>query len=335
MPHLAKKRCLAVALTLLAALVLTPSAARADHHEEADPPQHPGYTILAACNHTRRIAIIDADGATQWQREVHTIHDLHHLPSGNILYQDSFTHLIEVNPENDDIVWEYDAANTNRDGDERVEVHAFQRLDDGTTMIAESGPARIIEVDHAGNITHEIALQVDHPNAHSDTRLARKLDNGHYLVCHERDGAVREYDADGDVVWDYDIPLFDRERAGGHGLDAFGNQTFAALRLENGNTLIATGNGHSVIEVNPDQEIVWHLAQDDLEGIRLAWVTTLQVLPNGNIILGNCHAGPDYPQIIEITRDKEVVWTFHDFERFGDALSNSQILDEDTKPHHR
>ena len=57
-----------------------------------------------------------------------------------------------------------------------------------------------------------------------------------------------------------------------------------------------------------------------------AWVTTLHVLPNGNIVIGNCHAGPDNPQLIEVTRDKKVVWTFKDFKQFGDATSNSQVL---------
>ena len=56
-----------------------------------------------------------------------------------------------------------------------VEVHAFQRLENGLTMIAESGPARLIEVDREGRVQHEIRLRVNHPGAHSDTRLARKL----------------------------------------------------------------------------------------------------------------------------------------------------------------
>jgi hypothetical protein len=176
-------------------------------------------------------------------------------------------------------------------------------------------------------LLREIKLMVDQPSTHSDTRLARKLANGHYLVCHERDGAVREYDADGKVIWEYRVPLFGQEPKPGHGPEAFGNQAFAAVRLASGNTLLSTGNGHSVLEVTPEKEIVWSLHQRDLPGIVLAWVTTLEVRPNSNIVLGNCHAGPDQPQIIEVTRDKQVVWKFHDFERFGNALSNSQVLD--------
>ena len=79
-------------------------------------------------------------------------------------------------------------------------------------------------------------------------------------------------------------------------------------------------------EVTPEKEIVWHLAQHDLEGITLAWVTTLQVLPNGHLVIGNCHAGPGNPQLVEVDRNKQVVWTFKDLKHFGDATSNSQVL---------
>jgi hypothetical protein len=129
------------------------------------------------------------------------------------------------------------------------------------------------------------------------------------------------------VVWEYEVPLFGKAKKGGHGAEAWGNSLFSALRLASGNTLIATGNGHSVIEVTPGKEIVWHLKQDELEGVKLAWVTTLQVLKNGNIVIGNCHAGKEQPQIVEITREKKVVWSFQDFKNFGDATSNSWVIE--------
>jgi len=185
-------------------------------------------------------------------------------------------------------VWEYDAGKMNGNEGKRVEVHAFQRLDNGLTMIAESGTARIIEVDKTGGIQHEIKLKVNHPSTHSDTRLVRKIANGHYLVAHESDGAVREYDGDGKIVWEYEVPLFDQERKGGHGPEAYGNSVFSAIRLSNGNTLIGGGNGHRVLEVTPQKEIVWRVEQKDLPGITLAWVTRVERLPNGNTLIGNC-----------------------------------------------
>jgi len=60
--------------------------------------------------------------------------------------------------------------------------------------------------------------------------------------------------------------------------------------------------------------------------ITLAWVTRVQRLPNGNTLLGNCHAGPDNPQFIEVTPEKKVVWTFKDFKNFGNSMPVQAIL---------
>ena len=86
-----------------------------------------------------------------------------------------------------------------------------------------------------------------------------------------------------------------------------------------------------MIEVDPSEKIVWSIGHDELPGIRLAWVTTLQLLPNGNLVVGNCHAGPENPQLFEVTRDKKVVWTFKDFKNFGNGLAASQLLGVDGK----
>jgi hypothetical protein len=170
-------------------------------------------------------------------------------------------------------------------------------------------------------------LTVDKPNPHRDTRMVRKLDNGHYLVCHEGDGVVREYDKVGKVVWSYTLDLAGRPRSPGHGPEGHGTEVFGAIRLPNGNTMIAGGNNNRVLDVNPEGKIVWSIGHDELPGIRLAWVTTLQLLPNGNLIVGNTHAGPDNPQLFEVTRAKKVVWTFKDFKNFGNDTVAAQVLD--------
>jgi outer membrane protein assembly factor BamB len=275
-----------------------------------------------------RLAIVGAAGKIEWEMPWGGIHDIHVLDNGHILVQQGAAKVAEIDPQTRQVVWSYDAATQNGNSGKRVEVHAFQPLGDGRLLIAESGTARLIEIDRNGKLLKEIKLKVEHPNAHSDTRLVRKLKNGHYLVCHEADGCVREYSAAGDVVWQFDIPLFGKQRKPGHGPEAFGNQVFGAVRLPNGNTLIATGNGHSVLEVTPDKQIVWKIEQHDLPHITLAWVTTLEVLPNGHYVIGNCHAGPDNPLLIELDpKTKQVVWTFDQFAAFGNSAPNSQLLD--------
>jgi hypothetical protein len=287
----------------------------------------PNRRVLGGDDSTRRLAIIAPDGNVDWEIKVSAIHDAHLLPNGNILTQQGWTKIVEITPDKK-TVWEYDAAKSNGNAGKPVEVHAFQRLDNGLTMIAESGSARIIEVDKDGKIQHGIKLKVNHPATHSDTRLVRKIANGNYLVAHENDGAVREYDPAGKIVWEYEVPLFGQEKKGGHGPEAFGNSVFSASRLPNGNTLIGAGNGHSVLEVTPAKEIVWKITQNDLPGITLAWVTRVERLPNGNTLIGNCHAGPDNPQLIEVTPEKKVVWTFKDFKNFGNSMPVTVALEK-------
>ena len=292
----------------------------------------PTRRFIASDSSQKRIAIIAEDGSIEWERKTGPLHDLHVLPNGHVLFQDSWTHVLEVDPLSDKTIWEYEARNAPGNVGRRIEIHAFQRLKSGQTMVVESGRSRIIELDATGNMTTWIPLKVERPSPHRDTRLVRKLTTGNYLACHEGDGAVREYDPTGKVVWEYRVPLFGRQPARGHGVDAFGNQCFSAIRLKNGNTLIGTGNGHAVIEVTPAGQDVWSIHQNDLPGIQLAWVTSLQVLPSGNILIGNCHAGPENPQLIEVDRHKNVVWTYRNFKTFGNALTNSQILSIDGRP---
>ena len=232
------------------------------------------------------------------------------LDNGNVLYQDGWRKLVEITLEKK-VVWTYDAARMNGNEGKRVEVHAFRRLPNGWTMIAESGSRRILEIDADGKIQKEIPLTVDNPHPHRDTRWVRKTPAGTYLACHENDGGVREYDGTGKVVWSHKT----------------GTKVYGAIRLRSGNTLIATGGGNSVIEVTPEGKTVWEISKTvPGTSIGLKWTTSLAERKNGNLILGNCHAGPDNPQMFEITRDKKVVWRFQDFKTFGNGLACGVVL---------
>lgn len=282
------------------------------------------HRVLAADKN--KVAIVDATGKVEWEfANGCECHDLWLLPNGNVLLALGPATVGEVSPD-EKVVWKYDAK-PKADYRGRVEVHAFQRLPNGNTLVAETGNRRIVEVDRDGKIVKEVPLTVEHPDPHRDTRMVRKLENGHYLVCHEGDGAVREYDDAGKVVWQYKLDLAGRPASPGHGPEGHGINVFGAIRLANGNTLIAGGNNNRVLEVNPAGAIVWSVGHDELPGIRFGWVTTLHRLPNGNTIIGNCHAGPANPQLVEVTPDKKVVWTFKNFSTFGNALAVAQVLD--------
>ena len=280
------------------------------------------YQVLGA--DLKRIAIVNARGEVEWEvpNEAREVHDIQMLPNGNVLFQTSYTTVVEMNRDKR-IVWKHESKpKAGYTG--AVEIHSYSRLKDGLTLIAETGNLRLIEVDKNDQIVHEVPLTVENPNSHRDTRMVRKLDNGHYLVCHEGDGKLREYDGTGKVVWTYVMDLNNRPRTPGH--DGHGTELFGVMRMPNGNTMIAGGNNNRVIEVNPAGKIVWSVDQTELPGIKLAWVTTLHRLANGNLIFGNAHAGPENPQLIEVTRDKRVVWAFRDFKNFGNNLVAAQVL---------
>ena len=267
--------------------------------------------LIAADYQKKLIAIVNEKNEVQWQEKIKDIHDVTVLDSGNILFQPDWTTIIEMSPDKK-VVWKYDAAKMNGNAGKKVEVHAFQRLEGGVTMIAESGPGRIIEVDRDGKLLKEVKLKLAKPDPHRDTRLVRKLENGHYLVAHEGEAAVREYDPAGRVVWEHKV----------------GSAVYSAIRLPNGNTLIGCGNGNKVIEVTPAGDVAWKVEKNDLPGVTLAWITMVNRLSNGNTLIVNCHAGPGNPQILEVTPDKKIVWTFKDFDRFGNALPVAQVLND-------
>ena len=265
--------------------------------------------ILVGDYSTRLLALVNEQGDIDWKQPIRQIHDASRLPNGNVLFQRSWTDIVEIDSEGA-TVWKYDAANQHGNTGKKVEVHAFQRLANGDTMIVESGSGRIIEVDAQGTLKKEIVLTRNHKNFHTDTRLARKLENGNYLVAHEGDKVVREYNAQGTVVWDYLV----------------GTKVYSAQRLADGNTLIGAGDGHRVVEVDQSGKTVWSVEEQDLPGITLAWVTMVERLPDGNTFIVNCHAGPENPQLLEVTSAKKVVWSFRDFKRFGNSLAVAHIV---------
>jgi hypothetical protein len=274
--------------------------------------------VLAGDDSTRRLGIVAPDGSLEWEMKIGPIHDASVLPNGNVLCQQGWTRIVEVSRDKQ-LVWEYDAATMNGNKGRRVEVHAFQRLTNDLTMIVESGPARIIEVDKTGKMHREIKLKVTRPNPHSDTRLARKIANGNYLVAHESDGCVRNMTPRG--RWSGSMKCRSLAHAprrpwpGG-----LRNSVFSAIRLANGNTLIGTGNGHSVPRSHPAREIVWKIEQNDLPGITLAWVTRVERHSQWQHPVRKLPRRTRQSAYLEVTSDKKVAWTFKDWKYFGNSM---------------
>jgi hypothetical protein len=105
------------------------------------------------------------------------------------------------------------------------------------------------------------------------------------------------------------------------------------VRLPDGNTLIASadrdGAPARVFEAAPDGRTVWEVRGEELPGISLKFMAGLERLPNGNTVMSNWLGHGQFgkaPHIIEVTRDKRVVWTFADHQTMK-TISSVEILD--------
>ncbi|MCX6875577.1 MAG: hypothetical protein NTW21_17485 [Verrucomicrobia bacterium] len=241
--------------------------------------------LLAAGDN--RILILNADGSIAWEHPSGLTHDVWMLSSGNLLYADGNA-VTEITPEHK-VVFQYKSANQQGGG-----TYACQRLDNGNTVIGENSTGKVLEVDPQGKVVVELQTKDAKPGEHQNQRMVRKLANGHYLVCHSGAHVVREYRADGKIVWEQQTP----------------NLAFAAIRKTNGNTLVSVLG--SIIEYRTDGTIAWEFKNSDLPGLTITNLTGMHLLPNGNLVAGcyQAYQGGQGCGLLEITPTKKAVWSF-------------------------
>ena len=180
------------------------------------------------------------------------------LPDGNILICES-RRVVEYLKGSKNIIWSYNLSRKIN-----KEIASAWRLDDGNTLIVENGKSpRLLEITRSGDVSIQLALQPETNNAHMQSRMARKLPNGNYLVPHLLAFSVKEYTPQGKVVR---IIKTDQEELGGR--DAK-NWPFTAIRTSDGNTLVNLTNGNKSVIFNREADVLLRCDNEDVEG-RLA-----------------------------------------------------------------
>ncbi len=239
-----------------------------------------------------RMLELDAAGKVVWEHKPPSLAVIFQvLPNGNVLYAfgGKPTGVREVTRQGGE-VWNYVSK--------CPQVLGCERLPNGNTLVAEQGPCQAVEVNPKGEVMRVTPLRTSHESYHLQVRNVHKLKNGNILAAHEGEGAVREVDVDGKVVWEY------------AGVENAGD----AQRLANGNTLISCGTQKRVLEVTQDKKIAWQFNAADAPELNITWVSSIQLLPNGNLIVGNFLRGQEGKgaHAFEVTRDKKVVWKWDD-----------------------
>ncbi len=258
--------------------------------------------------------IIDEAGREVWDSGRGGARDGWVLPSGNVLI--AWSDEVRELTRDKKVVFHYklDAANK--------EIGTAQRLTDGNTLITELGSKpRLLEVDANGKIVVDCPLKPETDNAHMQTRMARKLPNGNYLVPHLLAFKVKEYTPQGKVV---KVFATDLEELGGRPAE---NWPFTAIRLANGNTLVNLTHGNKVVEFDAEGKVVWKVGQTDFDRKPFDDACGGQRLPNGNTVITAYHAKVGI-KLFEVTPDKQIVWTYEGPHR----AHHFQILTTNGKP---
>lgn len=231
--------------------------------------------------------------------------DLWMLSNGNILFS-RMGWAAEVTPKKE-IVWRLDA-------DEGDELHALQPIGlDKVLLIVNSAKPHVKIINkRTGEVEyfHEVPYEdINHP--HAQFRRIRYTAQDTFLIPYLSRDRVVEYDRDFNVVWSYEI-----------------RSPWAAIRLQNGNTLITNEKDKCTCEVNPAGEIVWQISLDELpEKYRPDDSQSCVRLKNGNTILCSRGGHGKTTQLVEVTPEKEVVWAIKDWKNLGPATA-VQILSD-------
>ena len=210
------------------------------------------------------------------------------------------------------------------------EIGTTQRLPGGNTLITELGKnPRLIEVNKDGQIKVQVKLQPETNNQHMQTRMARKLPNGNYLVPHLLAFAIKEYKPDGTIVHTFKT---DTEHFGGRKAK---NWPFTAIRTPasqehpEGTTVVGCTYGNRAVEFDADGNVIWELTNKDVGGI-IKDACGVQRLPNGNTVIA-CYGKKDGVKLFEVNKDKKIVWQYdgpYRVHHFQVLTTNGEALDD-------
>jgi len=246
----------------------------------------------------RLTQLINEKSEVVWQVNEHS-RDGSVLTNGNILF--SANNVAKEMTRDMKVVWRYALTKPNK------ELGTAWRLANDNTLVVERGPKpRLLEITKDGKVAVEVPLKPETDNSHMQTRMARKLANGNYLVPHLLAFKVKEYKPDGTVVNEIKTDLAE---LGGRAAE---NWPFTAIRLANGNTVVNLTHGNKTVEFDRDGKVVWMIDNSHVNG-RFADPCGGQRLPNGNTVISSyAQRNPGKVRVFEVNHEKEVVWElFH------------------------
>lgn len=260
-----------------------------------------------AIEYPGRLVELSADGQKLWEHQTPSLTVMFNvLPNGHVFYpHGGATRGAEEVDRDHKVVWSYDSP--------AGELLGGERLANGNSLLGEGGPAKALELDVGKAVVRSIAVTTTEAAAHAQIRHVHRLANGNVLLALEGEGVARELDASGKTVWEYKrVP-----------------RIHEAIRLPNGNTVIGGGDSKRVLEVTSAGQIAWEFNANDAPELGLAFVASVQVLKNGDLLVCNWLGadGGTGVHAFQVTRDKKVVWKLDDHQLLKSATTVTALDD--------
>lgn len=259
--------------------------------------KYKGEKLLVAGCGWNKIAVIDKRTCRfEWEHMLNPGEDCNDVEltrERNILY--AYTSGGRLITPGQQVVWEYKV-------EPGEELFTATQLPDGGYMLAICGhPARIVELDKAGNRVKEICFDTSIPVVHNQFRQIEKTGRGTYLIPLFGTGELIEMDAAGQMV--------NRVQVGG--------TPFTVKQIDKGKRLlVGCGDGHRWVEIDAK---TWKIEQvvtsADLEGLSLLFVAEVCRYPDGTTLLCNWNGhskDKSQPKLVEIDRNNRITWGLDD-----------------------
>ena len=267
--------------------------------------------LLAGSGWNKMVIIDKASKQVQWEYPLEAGWECNSAvwtPDGKSLF--SYKQGARLMDQDGNILWNIPAS-------EGSEFQTARVLPDGNYLVASCGhPARILEVNQAGDILFELNYETGIEDPHAQFRQIYKNAQGNYMMPLFQTAEVREISPKGEVVRTVKLP--------GNG--------YCVIPLPNGNYLAACGDSHCYVEFNLESgEILRTVKSGDIEGTEFCFVAQLLPTADGGLYICNWQghdptvADKHIPQLIEIDKSGKIVWDVNDNQNFGMISSISVV----------
>lgn len=251
--------------------------------------------LIAGCGWDR-IAVVDKQtGRLDWEHLLgkgEDCNDVEVTAEKQILY--AYTAGARLISPEQQVIWDYKVG-------KNEELFTATQLPDGGYLLAICGhPARIVELDKKGHTVKETGFDTGIQSVHNQFRQIEKTSRSTYLVALFGTGEVIEVNEKGSILFRMQV----------------GGTPFMIKQLKNRNWLVACGDGHRWVEVDPvKRELVHVVSSDDLSDVSLLFVAELCRYKNGTTLVANWNghsSDKSQPKLMEVDAQNRVVWKLND-----------------------